>query len=112
MNSFPEIGQTVQNFIDGKWEASESDKWTERFDPADTTVLVARAPNSSREDARLAIEAAARAAGEWATMPAPRRGRLLFDWLAWIDERRNALAELLTREEGKILPESTGEVKR
>jgi alpha-ketoglutaric semialdehyde dehydrogenase len=112
MNSFPEIGQTVLNFIDGRWEASASDKWTDRYDPADTTVLVARAPDSSREDAKRAIDAAARAADAWGSMPAPRRGRLLFDWLAWIDARRESLAQLLTREEGKVLPESTGEVKR
>ncbi|HXG91685.1 MAG TPA: aldehyde dehydrogenase family protein [Blastocatellia bacterium] len=112
MNSIPEIGQTVLNFIDGKWEPSASDKWTERYDPADKTVLVGRAPDSSREDARRAIEAAARAFESWREWPAPKRGRLLFDWLAWIDARKDALANLLTREEGKILAESVGEVKR
>ena len=112
MNSIPEIGQTVLNFIDGKWEASVSDKWSERFDPADQSVLVARAPDSSREDARRAIEAAAGASEGWSAMPAPSRGRLLFEWLAWLDAHKDELATLLTREEGKILPESKGEVKR
>jgi len=112
MNSIPEIGQTVLNFIDGKWEAGASDKWTDRFDPADQSVLVARAPDSSREDARRAVEAAARAAESWNAIPAPRRGRLLFDWLSWLDSHKDELAMLLTREEGKILPESQGEVKR
>jgi len=112
MNSIPEIGQTVLNFIDGKWEAAASDKWTDRFDPADQSVLVARAPDSSREDARRAVEAAARAAENWSAVPAPRRGRVLFDWLAWLDSHKEELATLLTREEGKILPESQGEVKR
>jgi aldehyde dehydrogenase (NAD+) len=112
MNSIPEIGQTVFNFIDGEWEAAASDKWSERFDPADQSVLVARAPDSSREDAGRAVEAAARAAEGWSALPAPRRGRLLFDWLEWIDSHKDELATLLTREEGKILPESQGEVKR
>ena len=112
MNSIPEIGQTVLNFIGGKWEPSESDKWTDRHDPADQSVLVARAPDSSREDARRAVEAASHATEEWGSMPAPRRGRLLFDWLAWLDSHKDELANLLTREEGKILPESQGEVKR
>jgi acyl-CoA reductase-like NAD-dependent aldehyde dehydrogenase len=56
--SMPRAGQTVLNFIDGRWEPSASGRWSERYDPADQTVLVARAPSSSRQDARRAIEAA------------------------------------------------------
>src|SRR5687768_7815521 len=112
MNSSFEVGQTVLNFIDGKWEASESGKWTERYDPADQSLFVARAPDSTRLDARRAIEAASGAFAGWNAWRAPKRGRLLFDWLAWIDSHKDELAYLLTREEGKILPESVGEVKR
>jgi len=112
MNSVQQIGQTLLNFIDGRWQPPTSDKWTERFDPADNTLLVARAPDSTREDARQAIAAAARAADEWRAWPAPKRGRLLLDWLAWMDERKDRIANLLTREEGKTLAESAGEVKR
>src|SRR5689334_19146106 len=112
MNLSFEIGQTVLNFIDGNWQASESDKWTDRYDPADQSVLVARAPDSTRQDARRAIEAASGAFANWSSWSAPKRGRLLFDWLAWMDAHKDELAYLLTREEGKILPESIGEIKR
>ncbi len=112
MNAIPQLGETVLNYIDGKWEASESNRFTDRFDPADNTVLVGRAPDSSREDARRAIEAAAAAQENWRSWNAPKRGRLLFDWLLWMDKHKEELAYLLTREEGKILAESTGEVKR
>jgi acyl-CoA reductase-like NAD-dependent aldehyde dehydrogenase len=112
MNGIPEIGQTVLNFIDGQWEPAQSNKWTERFDPADRSTLVARAPDSSRQDARRAIEAAARAASTWGETPAPRRGRLLFEWLAWLEANKERIALLLTREEGKALTESLGEVRR
>jgi alpha-ketoglutaric semialdehyde dehydrogenase len=112
MNSSFEIGQTVLNFIGGEWQASEADKWTERYDPADQSVFIARAPDSSRADARRAIEAASKALPGWSTWSAPKRGRLLFDWLAWMDAHKDELAYLLTREEGKILPESAGEIKR
>jgi aldehyde dehydrogenase (NAD+) len=108
----PEIGQTVLNFIGGRWEPAESDKLKARYDPADQSVLVAKAPDSSREDARRAIAAAEQASAAWRETPAPRRGRILFDWLTWVDARRPQLAELLTREEGKTLAESTGEVSR
>ena len=106
------LGQTVMNFIGGKWQPAASDKWTERSDPADSSVLVARAPDSSREDAKAAIEAADRVSHAWLEWAAPKRGKLLFAWLAWLDSNRDRLAELLTREEGKILPESIGEVRR
>ncbi|HKQ05694.1 MAG TPA: aldehyde dehydrogenase family protein [Blastocatellia bacterium] len=112
MSGIPEIGQTVFNFIAGKWEPSGSVKWVERYDPADQSVLVARAPDSTRQDAVRAAQAAARAAEQWGKCSPSRRGRLLFDWLTWIDGRRQQIAELLTREEGKILAESLGEVNR
>ena len=112
MNSIPEIGQTVLNFIDGKWEPCASDKYTDRYDPADQSILVARSPDSSGDDARRAIEAASAAADGWSALSAPRRGRFLFEWLNWMDAHKDELANLLTREEGKILPESVGEVKR
>jgi aldehyde dehydrogenase (NAD+) len=112
MSSIPDVGQTVLNYIEGRWEPPLSDKWTERYDPADSSVLVGRAPDSSRDDARRAIDAAARAAQTWGAWNGPRRGRLLFEWLAWIDSHKDELARMLTREEGKTLAESVGEVRR
>jgi aldehyde dehydrogenase (NAD+) len=112
MGSFPRIGQLTLNFIDGAWEESSSGKWTDRYDPADQSILVTRAPDSNRDDAIRAINAAGRAAWAWRELPAPKRGRLLFDWLSWIDSRRDQLADLLTAEEGKTLAESRGEVGR
>jgi acyl-CoA reductase-like NAD-dependent aldehyde dehydrogenase len=111
-DAMPEIGDTVFNFIDGRWESSETGRWFERYDPADQSQLIGRAPDSSRQDARRAIEAAARQAQLWQEWTAPKRGKLLYDWLAWIDARRDRLAELLTREEGKTLTESRGELER
>src|SRR5690348_1029294 len=112
MSGIPQLGDTVLNFIDGRWQAGVDDKWRERFDPADASVLAGRAPDSSREDARRAVEAAQRAADAWRAVPAPRRGKMLFDWLAWIDRHQEHLATLLTREEGKTIAESRGEVRR
>ena len=45
-------------------------------------------------------------------MARAKRGKLLLAWLTWLDSNKDSLAELLTREEGKILPESIGEVRR
>jgi acyl-CoA reductase-like NAD-dependent aldehyde dehydrogenase len=112
MTDIPVLGERVSNFIDGAWTESRSGKWVERYDPADQSVLVGSAPDSIREDAAAAVDAAARSIGAWSATPAPRRGRLLFDWMKWLEQRRHELAELLTREEGKTITESAGEVNR
>ena len=39
MNGIPQPGDTVLNFIDGRWQPAASDKWTDRFDPADRSLL-------------------------------------------------------------------------
>src|SRR5262249_58728866 len=112
MASFPRIGQQILNFIDGAWQESASGRWTDRYDPANQSVLVAHSPDSSREDAIRAINAAARAASAWRDWPAPKRGRLLFDWLGWIGSRREQLAGLLTSEQVQELAEATGGIWR
>src|SRR5580692_7584782 len=112
MTDIPVLGERVLNFVDGAWTQSQSGKWTERYDPADQAVLVGSAPDSTREDAAAAVDAAWGALEGWSATPGPRRGRLLFDWMKWVEQRRHQLAELLTREEGTTLTESTGEVNR
>src|SRR3954462_1752783 len=92
MNGIPQPGDTVLNFIDSRWQPAASGKWTDRFDPADRSVLAGRAPDSAREDARQAIEAAEHASDAWRAWPAPRRGKLLFDWLAWLEANKDHLA--------------------
>ena len=58
MKTLPQVGQTVLNYINGNWTASESDRWTKRYDPADQTAFIAEAPDSTRDDARQAVKAA------------------------------------------------------
>ncbi|HEY6329118.1 MAG TPA: aldehyde dehydrogenase family protein [Blastocatellia bacterium] len=112
MSDMPAVGARVLNFIDGHWLESDSGRWNERRDPADQDVLVASSPDSTASDASRAIDAASAALDGWSNMPPPDRGRLLFKWLRWVDERRDRLAIMLTSEEGKTLTEATGEVGR
>ena len=112
MTALPTIGERVLNFVDGQWIAPLKEKWTQRYDPADNSVLVAHTPDSDREDTDRAVKAAEQALEKWRATSSVARGKLLFDWLGWLDRRKAQLAELLTREEGKIIAESAGEVKR
>jgi aldehyde dehydrogenase (NAD+) len=61
---------------------------------------------------RLAIEAAARALPAWRDTPAPLRGKILLRAAHLLEDQKEAVARLLTREEGKTVSESLGEILR
>lgn len=103
---------TYQNFINGDWLAAQSGRTYQTVNPADTREIVAEYPLSDQADARAAVEAAARAYPAWATTTPVARGRILSKTSQLIEARKAELARLLTREEGKTLTESTGEVQR
>jgi len=101
-----------QNFIGGEWTAATSGQTTQTFNPADARETVAQYPLSSRDDALAAIASATSAFPSWAAQTPVARGRVLSKASQLIEARKAELAELLTREEGKTLAESTGEVQR
>jgi alpha-ketoglutaric semialdehyde dehydrogenase len=100
------------NYIDGQWMTSRSGRTLERRNPADLRELIGYAPLSDREEARKAIAAAERALPAWQETPAPSRGRILQKAARFLEDRKEDLARLLTREEGKTLSESRGELTR
>lgn len=103
--------RTLKNFIDGEWRESAGPRVAD-LNPADVQDVVADAPASTAADAAAACEAAARAFEGWRQTPAPVRGQLLFRVQRRMEERRQELAEALTREEGKTIAESRGEIQR
>ena len=104
--------RSLQNFIDGKWQPASSKTRTPDINPADTSETVAEAPRSTAADAAAAVKAADHAYAGWRATPAPVRGQLLYRVQRRMEERREELAEALTREEGKTLSESRGEIQR
>ncbi|HZQ06742.1 MAG TPA: aldehyde dehydrogenase family protein [Anaerolineae bacterium] len=98
------------NLIAGE-KISNSD-WFERRNPANTDEVVAEFPKADAKTTNQAIEAASDAFSNWAATPAPTRGDILFRAAELIEQRADALAETMTREEGKTLAESRGEVIR
>lgn len=104
--------QACKNYVNGKWVESKSAKIVERRNPANTEEIVARIPLSAREEMREAIAAAKAAFPAWRNTPAPTRGKILFRATRLMEEQKEELARLLTREEGKALKDSLGEVQR
>ena len=103
---------TVKNYINGKWVESSSGKSVPNINPANTDDILCYTPLSTREEAKTAIAAAKEALPKWRTTPGPVRGRLLFKAMSLLQERMEDVAIALTKEEGKILRESRGEIQR
>jgi len=105
------MATTYQNYIDGEWVDSESGETVEVRNPADTTEVVGVYQQSTSGDTEDAIAAAKAAQDEWASTPAPERGRILREAASNIEARKDELVETLVREEGKTRSEA-GEVGR
>jgi aldehyde dehydrogenase (NAD+) len=99
------------NYINGRWAPSESGQTFENRNPANTDDLVGLFQKSTRRDVEAAVEAAARAYEMWRLFPAPRRAELLFKAAQLIAERKEQFARDMTREMGKVLSETRGDVQ-
>ncbi len=100
------------NYIAGEWVESASGKIVERVNPANFDDLVGIIPLATREETRRAIAAAAAALPAWRETPPPVRGRLVARAAEIMTARKQVFARTLTREEGKTLSESAGEIQR
>jgi len=101
----------VQNYVGGAWTASRAAETLPVRNPA-TGEELARTPLSTRADVDAAVRAAKAAFPAWRATPAVDRVRVLFRLKALLDAHREELARDLTREHGKILAETRGEIQR
>src|SRR5216683_2036919 len=102
---------TFNNFIHGAWVPSVSGNLFENRNPANSDDLVGDFQKSTAEDVALAIDAARFAYERWRLVPAPRRAELLFRAAQLIADRKESLARDMTREMGKPLDETRGDVQ-
>ncbi|MGQ9635286.1 MAG: aldehyde dehydrogenase family protein [Bryobacteraceae bacterium] len=100
------------NFIAGRWQVPESGAWYTTFNPGRPQEALGEFPASSAADVDAAIAAAAQAAPGWARTPGPQRGTLLLRFAQLLEESKQELGRILTREMGKPLCEAVGEVGR
>jgi phenylacetaldehyde dehydrogenase len=106
----PEISSNVagwlkrpkQNLIGGKWVPAASHKAFDVFNPADGSVI-ARVPDSNKEDINRAVAAARRAfeTGPWRRLTASERGKLIWRIGDLILDHADELAELESLDNGK-----------
>ena len=97
------------NLVDGRWLEPASNRAIGVANPA-TLEIIGRVPDRDPHEVGAAAEAAGRAAPGWAATPAVEREAILLRAADLMIEQREALARIITLEQGKPLEESRGEV--
>jgi len=100
-----------KNLIDGEWVASSSKRTFTNVNPANSDDVVGEFPESTVEDADRAVQAARRAYEKWRLFPAPRRAEIVYRAAQALIEKKDDFARDMTREMGKVLKETGGDVQ-
>jgi acyl-CoA reductase-like NAD-dependent aldehyde dehydrogenase len=103
--------ETYKNYIGGRWVKPMSGAMMENRNPADTRELIGLFPASNSEDVAMAVSAAREAYPKWKATPAPRRAEILYKLGQILIEHKDQFAAEMTREMGKVLKESQGDVQ-
>lgn len=101
-----------QNYINGKWVSSLTGEFYDSINPAKTSEVLGKFPKSSVEDVRVAIAAAKEAFPGWAKKAAPVRGEVIFKLINLLEEQKEELATIITKEVGKSIGLARGEVTK
>ena len=101
----PSTGTYRQLFIDGQWCDADGGKTLGVINPA-TEEIIAEVAFGSRDDAKRAVEAAAKAMPAWMKLTAYDRAKVLKKTADLMRERADAIARTLTMEQGKPLAEA------
>ncbi len=99
-----------RNYIAGQWVQAVSGETFTSTNPANGQ-LIGEAPKGGREDVERAVAAAVEAFPKWRKVPAPKRGEILFRVGRLLEDNKERLAQLLTKEMGKVIAEARGDVQ-
>ena len=102
---------TYRNFIGGQWIAPSTGAYFENRNPADQHDLIGLLPASGAADIDAAVDSARRGFERWKRTPAPARGDVLRRVGDLLAARKEELADIMTREMGKPLAETRGDVQ-
>ncbi|MGR3627429.1 MAG: aldehyde dehydrogenase family protein, partial [Limimaricola sp.] len=103
--------QDLTHYIDGDHVQGGSGRFSDVYNPA-TGEVQARAPLASRAEIDHAVEIAQAAQPKWAATNPQRRARVMMEFVRLLNRDMDKLAEALSREHGKTLPDAKGDVQR
>jgi malonate-semialdehyde dehydrogenase (acetylating)/methylmalonate-semialdehyde dehydrogenase len=101
----------VPLYVGGEKIASNSDKWRDVINPA-TQEVVARVPFATKDEVNRAVATAKEAFRTWRNVPLTQRVRIMLKFQQLLRDNVTRIAEVITREHGKTLPDAEGEVMR
>lgn len=104
--------KTYGNYINGQWQESDSGKKTASINPANRNETLGYLTMSDQADLDRAVQAAEAAKKGWRNLSGAARGEYLYRAAAILERRADEVAEMMTREMGKTLPEAKGETMR
>ena len=102
---------TFGNYIAGEWVKAASGKTFENRNPADTSEVIGLFADSAPADVEKAVSAARAASPKWKALPAPKRGEILYRAAEILVRRKEEFSRDMTREMGKVLDETRGDVQ-
>ena len=105
------VPRVFKNYINGEWSEAASGRAFENRNPANTDELIGIFPDSTAADVDAAVDAAHAAFETWRLVPAPKRAEILFRAAEILSKRKETLANEMTREMGKVLDETRGDVQ-
>ena len=104
-------GGVYDNLIGGRWAAAKSGKRFLKRNPADLNDVVGEFAASGAEEIDAAVRAAEKAFKSWRLVPAPKRAEILYRTGELLLQKKEEFARQMTREMGKILAETRGDVQ-
>ncbi|HEX7050288.1 MAG TPA: aldehyde dehydrogenase family protein [Longimicrobiales bacterium] len=105
------MAERFKNFIGGEWVEPTTGEYFENRNPADTDDLIGLWPRSGAQDVERAVNSAAEGFERWRRTPAPQRGDVLRRVGDLLTARKEEIARTMTREMGKVLEETRGDVQ-
>src|SRR2546428_6415180 len=103
--------ETFKNFIAGDWVIPRAGEDFRNGNRADWNDVLGRSPRSGPDDLKRAVASAKRGFAQWSKTPAPIRGQVLQRVGQLLVERKDVIARAMTREMGKVLAETGGDVQ-
>jgi len=105
------MAEVFKNYINGKWVDAKSGKTFENRNPANWDDMIGVFPKSGPEDVEEAVKAAKKAFESWRLVPPPKRADIVKKAADLLVQRKEEIAREMTREMGKILLETRGDVQ-
>jgi len=103
--------EQITHYVNGKRVEGESGRYTDVYNPA-TGEVQAQCPLASKSEVDAIIAKAQAAQPAWAAVNPQRRARVMMKFVDLLNRDMDKLAEVLSREHGKTLPDAAGDVQR